>query len=88
MKLTSKVKNAITTLLLTFQTTDAIPVWPSSFIEIEFPSNTGLFTYNDLISGGSNKAEHFCYFTNAGVEDTNAKCYVVNGITNALDVAK
>ena len=82
------MKNAITTLLLTFETTDAIPAWPSSFIEIEFPSNNDLFTYNDLISGGSDKAEHLCYFEHDGAEDTNANCYVVNGITNALDVAK
>jgi len=47
------VKTQTSTLLLTFSVTDAIPLWPSSFIEIEFPINTGLFAYNDLISGGT-----------------------------------
>ena len=88
MKLTSKVKSTTTTLLLTIVTTDAIPAWPSAVIEIEFPTYDNLFTYNDFISGATDKSLHLCHFENSAVEDVNAKCYVVNGITNALDVAK
>lgn len=45
-----------------FTTDTAIAAFPAAYIEIEFPVQTGFFTYNDFVDNCNDKSEHPCYF--------------------------